>query len=246
MGPTVRRMSEFEYYLRTGRRVGQINRAPRIGLKFNPWHDPDDGRFTFRNSGEYWPGDGFGGFGGGGFNGGGADGEWDPPKPKPKPRPTAAPSPIVPHLSDERDSEVHERASYRFRVDNFDRTSWVTGEAKLGTNAGRSRRLQRTAGEGDRRSTDDGGHYIAPRFNGPREKFNHFAQDRNFNRGGYREMEREWGKHIVAGRKVLVTIVPAYDGQSRRPSTITVYWNVNGRKKKRIFQNEHGGRKNGR
>ena len=36
-------------WLRTGR--GQ---SGRIDVKFNPWHDPDDGKFTFRNSGSFF------------------------------------------------------------------------------------------------------------------------------------------------------------------------------------------------
>lgn len=241
----MRQMSEFEFYLRTGREPVRACREQGLGLKFNPWHDPDNGQFTFRNSGNRSPGGGFGfGGGGDGFNGDGASGSWEPTVPKPRPVPTAKPKITDPDTSAK--PGTHEQNGFRFRVDEQRRTSIVTGEPKLDTNAGRSRRLQRMAGGSDRRPTDDGGHYIAPRFNGPREKFNHFAQDRNFNRGGYREMEREWGKHIAAGRRVLVTIVPAYDGDSRRPSTITVYWNVNGQKKKRVFANEHRGGRHGR
>jgi hypothetical protein len=41
--------SAFEYFLRTGRRI-----ADPLETKFNPWHDPDDGRFTFANQGRYF------------------------------------------------------------------------------------------------------------------------------------------------------------------------------------------------
>jgi DNA/RNA non-specific endonuclease len=44
MGPS---MTPFERYIRTGR----VRRPDALELKFNPWHDPDNGRFTFRNSG---------------------------------------------------------------------------------------------------------------------------------------------------------------------------------------------------
>jgi len=44
-------MSDFSYYLRTGRRRQP---TPATELKFNPWHDPDDGRFTFANQGRYF------------------------------------------------------------------------------------------------------------------------------------------------------------------------------------------------
>lgn len=34
--------SAFAVFLRTGRRI-----AEPVEAKFNPWHDPEDGRFTF-------------------------------------------------------------------------------------------------------------------------------------------------------------------------------------------------------
>lgn len=40
-------MSPFEIYLRTGRII-----VPEI--KFNPWHDVENGRFTFRDTGKRW------------------------------------------------------------------------------------------------------------------------------------------------------------------------------------------------
>jgi hypothetical protein len=106
--------------------------------------------------------------------------------------------------------------------------------------------VQTQAGGADRRPTDEGGHYIAARFNGPSDAFNHFAQDRNFNRGAYREMERGWGKELAAGRRVHVRIVPEYHGDSRRPYRIVVRWTVNGRQKTKIFGNAQGGGLNGR
>ena len=36
----------FEYYLRTGQRLSSAEWAARFEQKFNPYHDPDDGRFT--------------------------------------------------------------------------------------------------------------------------------------------------------------------------------------------------------
>ena len=47
------RISDFSYYLRTGRtrRFEQLTE-----LKFNPWHDPDDGRVTVVGQGRYFGG----------------------------------------------------------------------------------------------------------------------------------------------------------------------------------------------
>jgi len=52
----MRERTAFEVYLRTGRRVG--SRVEPLQLKFNPWHDPEDGRFTFAGQGRRFPGGG--------------------------------------------------------------------------------------------------------------------------------------------------------------------------------------------
>ena len=70
--------SAFEIYLRTGRRIT----AQRLEKKFNPWHDPDDGRFTFAGQGRHFGSgaargaerSGAGRGRGGGYGGGGASG----------------------------------------------------------------------------------------------------------------------------------------------------------------------------
>lgn len=46
----MKHVSPFEFWLRTGRRKPS---GPGE-LKFNPWHDPDDGRFTFAGQGKHF------------------------------------------------------------------------------------------------------------------------------------------------------------------------------------------------
>src|SRR3546814_1621868 len=82
-------------------------------------------------------------------------------------------------------------------------------------------------------------HYIAARFNGPSDAFNHFAQDANFNRGTYRAMEDAWAASVRAGHRVMVDIVPHYDGLSLRPDRIKITWFVDGEKRSRTFETEH-------
>lgn len=48
----MKQRSDFEIYLRTGRRIAAERDVTE--LKFNPWHDPDDGRFTFAGQGRYF------------------------------------------------------------------------------------------------------------------------------------------------------------------------------------------------
>jgi HK97 family phage portal protein len=64
------------------------NKSGILELKFNPWHDHENGQFTFARD------DSRSASGGGGFGGGGASGSWDPPT-KPKPQPKNKPKPLV-------------------------------------------------------------------------------------------------------------------------------------------------------
>ncbi|WP_375419909.1 hypothetical protein [uncultured Sphingomonas sp.] len=48
-----KRTRDFSYWLRTGR-LPQATGPDGLELKYNPWHDPDDGRFTFAQSGRFF------------------------------------------------------------------------------------------------------------------------------------------------------------------------------------------------
>jgi hypothetical protein len=314
-------MSPFEIYLRTGRVV----REPEgVELKFNPWHDPDDGRFTFAGQGRY--------FGSGGTSqqarpagrgDGGASGSWtsprferfDPKNPanhsiyrakrgdtltsiaarrhglrvadlawlngisvdatlhvgqrlklphqsyldagrdaknnflaladyidansRLPPNSAHAPIPkVVPAVT-----HAIVKNGYRYEIDSPARTIKIAGGIHLRAQP-RSKREQANAGRPDRRSSDDGGHFIAARFNGPRDWFNHFAQDANFNRGAYRVLEDRWAKAVRQGKRVFVDITPMYNGASRRPYKLVIRWIVNGEKFGSEFPNERQPRKN--
>lgn len=312
----------FSLYLRTGRRVA----AAEIEVKFNPWHDEENGRFTFAGQGRY-------------FGGGGASGSWAEPR---QPRrddkkPIGPNSPHHPnnhsihvvrqgdtltriaalrkgltagdlawlnaqvidqplrvgqpiklphqnyldagraaknrfmalaHYTDthqgklppnvahppslesqigDRPGRKESKNGYDFHIDPVARTEKVHGELSEGPIASRSRSNQTQAGKPDRREgKDDGGHFIAARFNGPNDSFNHFAQDRNFNRGAYRKLEDDWAADLRAGRKVVVDIDALYDGPSRRPYQLNVPWTVNGHKTTKRFPNEAKGSHDGK
>jgi hypothetical protein len=54
---SVKHQSAFSRWLRTGR-LPEIRISDEVEFKFNPWHDPVDGRFTFAGSGHYYGADG--------------------------------------------------------------------------------------------------------------------------------------------------------------------------------------------
>ena len=248
--------------------------ADRISLKFNPWHDPANGRFTTVGAGVNYgegrsptpPAKPVRG-GGGSFGGGGATGNWSvparqptrpvghplPPRKKaPPPHPPLHPPSLAPASSARRaagpsaapfeiDHTIRSHG-YSFDMDKAGRTRRASGDLHLSPAQARSRSAQAAAGGSHRKPADDGGHYIAARFDGPTEKFNHFAQDRNFNRGAYRKIENDWAKDLAHGRKVFVRITPGYSGGSHRPDTILVFWTVDGVEFRKNLMNRQEGK----
>jgi uncharacterized membrane protein YgcG len=199
------------------------------------------------------------GIGGGDFfGGGGATGGWDAPA---SPGAYAGFRDADSVALDKRSSEPRrvggapvgserwrkvERNGYLYEIDEQNRTRRISGEITLNPEQGRSPTVQRAAGGGDRRGTDHGGHYIARRFNGPTEAFNHFAQDANFNRRKYLKLENEWARETRAGRVVRVKIVPIYDRSSQRPSALNIWYWIDGIPKSDKLPNEPEGAESGK
>ena len=341
--PTEARRRAFSVWLRTGR----LPAANGVEVKFNPWHDPENGRFTFVGTGRhYGPGErrsaqgqsrkiprveytddltkapitsveeanawraeqiaknghkpgyreaierryrqylsqftprrdkrpapvrnvqsqprpsarpksraeGGNGFrgDGGSFGGGGASGSWDE-SPAQAARQTGevARATGVGQRGDQSSGRSESGKwrkvwsnGYLYEIDTHGRTRRVSGELAENPNQKRSRKSQRGAGGSDRRPTDEGGHYIARRFNGPTEAFNHFAQDRNFNHEDYARLEEQWARAKRLGKKVRVKIAPVYEGDSQRPSVLNVWFWIDGNLESHRFPNEPKGKKN--
>lgn len=282
----------FAIWLRTGRRL-RLGEEGAIEVKFNPWHDPANGQFTFAGRGQastgrretgdrarsksgssegFRPGGADKGFGGGGAQsgwdpqtghptgvfraggatrgagGGGATGSWIATSARGGQAELgrrAATSQVATAGNVRAQAEGSRRHisrnGYDYEIDEHGRTRRVSGTLVLATPQPRSRSLQRSAGGADRLPKDDGGHYIAPRFNGPTEAFNHFAQDSNVNRGRYRAIEDEWAREKRAGHRVTVAIVPHFRALSQRPTTIDVVFYVDGVKRSVKLPNEREG-----
>ncbi|WP_341897531.1 MULTISPECIES: DNA/RNA non-specific endonuclease [Sphingobium] len=135
---------------------------------------------------------------------------------------------------------------YDFHIDVIARGRRIFGPLSLAVSPVRSRHNQAQAGKPNRLGDDDGGHFIAARFNGPSDSFNHFAQNSNFNRGSYRVMEDGWAKALRAGHKIFVDIEPLYHGASKRPYQINVNWEVDGERTSQKFPNEAKGKAGGK
>jgi len=266
--------SGFALWMRTGR-WPDPGAGAAIKRKFNPWHDPDDGRFTFAGQGRRY---GSGGAasssgaqplkrsrdssGGGSFGGAGASGSYGKPapvKPKPRPappkrrhlpgsllakpapwpRPPVRPAPVQPVRTPP--LRPVKRNGYTYHLDeNGDTRKIIAPELSMEAQTPRSRSAQANAGKPDRLPTDDGGHFIAHRFNGPNDAFNHFAQDRSSNRGRYRVVEQEWADAHKAGKDVSLKMEIDYPKGSRRPDFIDIWYNIDGTEKHVKIDNRPG------
>lgn len=235
----------FVHWMRTGRMLHDDD-APAMQWKYNPWHDVRNGQFTSGESGfaSRLPATG------GDFGGAGSQASYELPDPKSKrpAKPTPArlppshPKAVVAAAVAVRDHDngprtLHLRNGYRFETDRLHRMRYTDAHLKLGRASPRSRLAQARAGGSDRLSGDDGGHFIAHRFNGPSDSFNHFAQSARFNRGAYRALEDKWARALRAGESVHVRITPTYLGASLRPLSLKVEWTIKGHKKIRYFPN---------
>lgn len=115
--------------------------------------------------------------------------------------------------------EMIEENGYRYTIDESGRVSEVEGDLRLEMGE-RDAVAQRNAGGEFRRETDDGGHFIGNRFDGPNGDINMFAQNSNFNRGGYKSMENGWARELEKGNDVHVKIAPIYQEETVRPHVI--------------------------
>ena len=133
-------------------------------------------------------------------------------------------------------SEVIEENGYEYILDENGRVSEVEGDLRLEMGE-RDVVAQRNAGGEFRRETDDGGHFIGNRFDGPGGDINMFAQNSNFNRGGYKSMENEWARELEKGNDVHVKIEPIYQEGTERPHVIMGEYTVteNGRERTEYF-----------
>jgi HK97 family phage portal protein len=243
------------------------NKTSIFELKYNPWHDAQDGKFAREGQGARYGSSGglgggrvsgsqgaakpgsYGGFGGGQSGGGGASGRWEKPqskkppaKPAPpkreavKPQPNGAlPTATVTAQPTTRKAEAN---GYHFELDEQNRTVRARGELRLDDGQARSARNQRDEGKPDRLPSDDGGHFIARQFGGPKEAINLFAQDRNFNRSGYAKLEKQWRSGLQSGKKVEVDIQAYYPRGSKRPDVVSLTYYVDGKRTRRRFPNK--------
>lgn len=142
---------------------------------------------------------------------------------------------------------------YRYSTDEFGRISKVEVDELVLKKGTRNSYSQRVAGREDRvveadtvEGLDDGGHLIGTQFNGSGDLDNLVSMNRDINRlgGAWFNMEKEWAKALkeTPPRKVTVDIQPVYSGNSLRPDSFFVEYQIEGSKSvTKLIKNQIGG-----
>ncbi len=140
------------------------------------------------------------------------------------------------------ETRLKSRNGYTYAIDKLGRTTNARGSLTRNSAQTRNARAQLHAGGSDRLQTDEGGHFVGRRFNGPLDAFNHFAQDMNLNRGTYKALENTWQRALDRGQSVYIDIKPTYVDKSLRPSTLDINYTIDGIRYWKRYQNHPGGK----
>jgi predicted ribonuclease toxin of YeeF-YezG toxin-antitoxin module len=123
---------------------------------------------------------------------------------------------------------------YKYTTDDLGRIVDVEADNLILKEANRKRSMQRVAGREYRLPDDDGGHLIGTQFHGSGDIDNLVAQNRQINRSGgeWYNMETEWANALneKPPKKVSVKIEPVYSGDSLRPHSFEIVYQIEGKK----------------
>jgi hypothetical protein len=132
-------------------------------------------------------------------------------------------------------NKVYERNGYEYKTDEMGRTKLVSGDLQLVE--GERTPLQTEIGHMGL-ETDEGGHLLATRFDGPTDAFNLVPQDENLNRGAWKSMENSWAEGLSKGQDVKVMVEPVYGDDTIRPESFEVLSQIDGELTYSSFLNE--------
>lgn len=76
---------------------------------------------------------------------------------------------------------------------------------------------------------DHAGHLAADRFGGSPDLDNLVSQSSSVNLSKYKKLENQWAKAIEEGRDVSVNVKVNYEGNSLRPSSFDIEYEIDGR-----------------
>ena len=128
-----------------------------------------------------------------------------------------------------------------YKTDSLGRIVSCDGNATSTPDGERDEKAQKMAGGEDRRPGDQGGHILARIFGGAKGIENMLAmRGTAINQSVYKRMENEIGKALEDGKEVHVHVDVEYEGDSQRPSKITVTYTIDGKETVAVFDNDEG------
>lgn len=145
-------------------------------------------------------------------------------------------------LKPNEDYEVNE---YYYETDRYGRIIRCEGTLRL-EDGKRNTDHQKHAGGKDRLESDEGGHLIARRFGGSEKIDNLVPMDSQLNQVEYKEIEDDWAENLEKGNVVDVQIKCKYIGDSTRPDSFIVTYQLSDEKgvfarEKKILHNGKSG-----
>lgn len=137
------------------------------------------------------------------------------------------------------ENKTYQLNGYTFHTDEFGRIESVSGLLHLKDHEGRLEIEDsiQDIGKGDQIESDDRGHLIADRFDGPNRLENLIPQDAHINRISYKNFESQLAKEVEDGKTVFIEIDVCYDDFSYRPDALVVSYCINDDWAARIFPN---------
>ncbi|GIN14192.1 hypothetical protein J26TS2_40590 [Shouchella clausii] len=116
--------------------------------------------------------------------------------------------------------------NYSYETDNLGRISkFETDNLQLTT---RENRLSHNPNTPGKQPGDHAGHLAGDRFGGSPELDNLVSQSSNINLSQYKKLENQWANAVKEGKQVNVNVKIEYSGNSSRPSTFNVQYEIDG------------------
>ena len=128
----------------------------------------------------------------------------------------------------------------KYKTDEKGRIVSVEACPKSTPEGERDTKAQEQAGGEDRRENDQGGHILARILGGYKGIENMVAMWEKVNTGPYKKMENEIVNAVKAGKDVKMKVNIEYEGDSERPSKITVKYTIDGKETTVVFDNNEG------
>ncbi|WP_257006693.1 DNA/RNA non-specific endonuclease, partial [Shouchella clausii] len=117
--------------------------------------------------------------------------------------------------------------NYQYKTDELGRlTDFNADDLKL---TKRDNRLSHKSNTPGKEPGDHAGHLAADRFGGSPDLDNIVSQSSSVNLSKYKKLENQWAKAIEEGKDVSVNVKVNYEGNSLRPSSFDIEYEIDGR-----------------